>query len=107
MQIENEESKKDDLTKLLELSFTLKASDLHLSPGQHPIFRIDGDLIEFKELPLVNSSTMHRFLYSIIEKKQQDEFESLLEIDFSYALKKGGFRVNAFHQQNGVSCVFR
>nr|WP_148340796.1 type IV pilus twitching motility protein PilT [Aquicella siphonis] len=97
-----------DLTNLLTFSIEQRASDVHLSPGQPPILRIDGDLMPLLELPLLDAETIKRLIYSVLDKEQQREFESALELDFAFVLPNAdAFRVNIFHQLNGISGVFR
>jgi len=99
---------KDDLTHLLRASVEHKASDLHISAGQPPIMRINGDLVRITEYPVYDNKTTYSLLCSVLDKTQRDVFEAKHELDFSVILPEvGGFRANIFHQQNGVSGVFR
>jgi twitching motility protein PilT len=93
---------------LLELSVKHKASDLHIAPGLPPLFRIDGELVPLPDLPVLDANTTASLIGGILDEKQVKEFESSLEYDFSILIPNvGGFRVNIFHQMNGVSAVFR
>lgn len=97
-----------DLTQLLEFSVKQKASDLHLSPGLPPMVRIDGDLVPAKELPSLSAEAIRELVYSVLDEKQKKEFETVLELDFAVNVPQVSiFRVNAFHQKNGVAAVFR
>lgn len=97
-----------DLNQLLDLSVKNNASDLHLSPGMPPMLRIDGDLTPAKDLPVLTAAETHDLVYGVLDEKQQQEFESALELDFAVNIPQLAiFRVNAFHQKNGVSAVFR
>jgi len=97
-----------ELAQLLELSVKQKASDLHLSPQQPPLFRIDGELVPAKDIPPLDANTTKNLIYSVMSKEQQQEFETALELDFATLLPNvAGFRVNAFHQLLGVAGVFR
>src|SRR5579872_365648 len=97
-----------NITELFTLSVHEKASDLHLSPGQPPIFRINGDLIPAKNIPIQNAEATKRLIYSVMEKEQQKEFEKTLELDFGVVVPNvAGFRVNVFHELNGIGAVFR
>lgn len=108
MEIDNDQKLALDLTNLLLFSIEQKASDVHLSPGQPPILRIDGDLTPLFDLPLLDANTTKNLIYSVLDKEQQHEFETSLELDFAHVMPNGdAFRVNIFHQLNGVSGVFR
>jgi len=97
-----------DILELLALSFNKNASDLHISPGQPPILRINGDLLPIKELPILDPETTKNFIYSFFNEKQKQEFETTWEIDFAIELPHvSRFRVNAFHLANGIAAVFR
>ena len=83
------------------------ASDLHLSVGSIPMLRIHGQMQKL-QMPILDKSSMISIKNEILNKNQQKIFDEKLEIDFSTALKdKGRFRVNFFHQINGISAVFR
>ena len=91
------------------LSYALDsgASDLHLSVGSIPMLRIHGQMQKL-QMPIMNESLMISIKNEILNKNQQKLFDEKLEIDFSTSLKdKGRFRVNFFHQINGISAVFR
>lgn len=97
-----------DLNQLLELSVKQKASDLHLSPGLPPMLRIDGDLLPGKDLSPLSGEEIQKLLYGVLDEKQRQEFETVLELDFAVVVPQVSiFRVNAFHQKNGVAAVFR
>ncbi len=97
-----------NMTELLTLSVQEKASDLHLTPGQPPIVRINGDLIPIKDVPIQDSEATKQLIYSIMDNEQQKEFEKALEFDFGIVVSDvAGFRVNAFHELNGIAAVFR
>lgn len=96
-----------DITQLLEFSVQQHASDLHLSAGAPPILRSDGDIRRI-DMPELDAETTKSMLYEIMSKPQQAQFESELEIDFSYELPNlARFRVNVFQQSRGMSAVFR
>lgn len=97
-----------EIKDLLTESITRKASDLHLSPGQPPIVRVHGDLMRIEEMPVLDAEAIKTLIYSLFDEKQKKEFEATLELDFAVALPGvSRFRVNAFHQSNGIAAVFR
>lgn len=107
MEADNEKFK-SDLLNLLRASVERKASDLHISPDQPPIMRINGVLTKITDFPVYDAKATHDLMYSVIDKDQQKAFETELQLDFSLVLPDiGGFRANIFHQQNGISGVFR
>lgn len=93
--------------ELLKYSVDSGASDLHLSVGSIPMVRINGEMQKL-QLPEVDEETMNGVLEEVMDHHQREMFKENLEIDFSTALEGyGRFRVNFFHQLNGVAGVFR
>jgi twitching motility protein PilT len=97
-----------ELNTLLDLCIKKNASDLHISPGQPPIFRIDGELVPAKDLPVLDANATRSLVTGAMDADQQKEFDQALELDFAIILPDvAGFRVNAFKQMNGIAAVFR
>lgn len=97
-----------NIVDLLELSVKKNASDLHLAPGLSPLMRIDGELIPVSELPVNNAEVTKQLIYSAMNENQQQQLEKRLELDFGMTVPNmASFRVNAFHQINGIAAVFR
>jgi twitching motility protein PilT len=97
-----------EIAQLLELSVTEKASDLHLSPGQPPIMRINGDLEPAKDMPVLSAAEVKTLIYGSLTELEQKQFEQDREIDYAVSVPNvARFRVNAFHQAHGVAAVFR
>ena len=91
------------------LTFAVKsgASDIHLSSGEIPAMRIDGEVRRLDAAALTNDEAK-RLAYSVMNEKQKTRFEKEWDIDFSIGLKGlARFRVNIFHQTRGVGMVLR
>jgi twitching motility protein PilT len=83
------------------------ASDLHLSAGNPPIIRVDGQMKRVKGEAL-GSDDIRAMLYSVMTEEQRAEYEKNLELDFAIALgEKARFRVNGFTTRLGSAAVFR
>ena len=96
-----------DITELLTFCYKQGASDLHLSAGQPPIIRMDGD-IRRVNLPAMDDKKVHEMVYDIMNDRQRRDFEEHLEADFSFDVPGvARFRVNAFNQNRGPGAVFR
>ncbi len=92
---------------LLRYALDSNASDLHLSVGSVPMIRIHGEMKKLK-LPRMDMNTMIAIRDDVLNENQRVMFREKLEIDFSTKLEgRGRFRVNYFHQINGLSAVFR
>lgn len=96
-----------DITELLTFCYQQGASDLHLSAGQPPMIRMDGD-IRRVNLPAMDDTEVHEMVYDIMSDAQRRDFEEHLESDFSFEVPGvARFRVNAFNQNRGPGAVFR
>jgi twitching motility protein PilT len=96
-----------DMTELLKFAIKSDASDLHISAGESPMFRIHGDIRRIDMEPL-NDEEVHTMVYDILNDQQRKIFEEHRELDFSIALGEyGRFRVNVFMQSRGEAAVLR
>jgi twitching motility protein PilT len=96
-----------DMTELLKFAMQSGASDLHISSGESPMFRIHGDIRRIDLEPL-NEEEVHTMIYDILNDQQRKKFEENHELDFSIALGEyGRFRVNVFIQNRGEAAVLR
>lgn len=96
-----------DITQLLAFTMQNNASDLHLSPNNQPIIRVNGDMKRVKADEM-KSEDIRTMLYSVMTEDQRAEFERDMELDFAIALgEKARFRVNAFTTRTGTAAVFR
>ena len=96
-----------ELQKLLEIVVEKKASDLHITTGAAPQFRIDGKLVSFENTVLTGSDTK-RLCYSVLTDAQRHNFEEEWELDFSFGIKGlSRFRGNIYMQRGAVAGAFR
>src|SRR5580658_10506059 len=83
------------------------ASDLHITVGVPPEFRIQGKMVKVRMDPL-NATEAKDLCYSVLTDAQKLEFEKGLDIDFSFGIKDlARFRGNLFYQRGNVAGVFR
>lgn len=96
-----------DVTELLGFGVEQGASDCHLSAGEPPMIRIDGDLKKL-DYPPLSREEAHALVYDIMNDVQRKNFEEFHECDFSFELGQvARFRVNVFMQRKGEGAVFR
>ncbi len=89
------------------LMFEQKASDLHMSSGNPPILRINGELTRV-DFPALESDSLKAMLYEISPEYKIKQFEETGDVDFGYEIPNlSRFRVNFFNQKYGVAAVFR
>ena len=95
------------LPALLKTMVDQDASDLHITTGVPPEFRIQGKMVKVKTDPLTSADTKE-ICYSVLTDVQKAEFEKNLDIDFSFGIKDvARFRGNLFYQRGAVGAVFR
>jgi twitching motility protein PilT len=96
-----------DINQLLHFAVDQGASDLHLATGSIPMIRVHGRMRKLS-LPHMTQELMERLIFAILSQPQQERFEEVKEIDFSWKLETiARFRVNVFQQIQGMSAVFR
>jgi twitching motility protein PilT len=83
------------------------ASDLHLSSGNPPIFRLHGEM-ERLNFKTVGHDELKGILFEILTEKQQAHFEEYKDLDFAYSVPGlARFRGNILMQHRGIAAVFR
>ncbi|WP_297325330.1 PilT/PilU family type 4a pilus ATPase [Nitrosomonas sp.] len=95
------------MSDLLRLMLSKKASDLFITAGFPPAFKIDGKMTPVSQQSL---SAQHTEILAraIMNDKQAAEFETTKEANFAINPSGiGRFRVNAFVQQQRVGIVLR
>ena len=83
------------------------ASDLHLSTGSPPIFRLHGEM-EKSNFKALSHEETKSILYEILTERQKRDFEEKHDLDFAYEIPGlARFRGNMFLQHKGIAAVFR
>lgn len=96
------------IDQLLAEAIQKRASDLHLQAGQRPDVRIDGDLRLLSEAyPVLSQEALETLLLPLLKDAQREEFLERWELDFSYSIDVGRFRVNYHYQQGELGAAFR
>jgi twitching motility protein PilU len=93
--------------ELLRVMISKKASDLFITAGFPPAFKVDGKMTPVSNQSLTPTHTME-LARAIMNDKQAQEFEASKECNFAISPPGiGRFRVNAFVQQARVGIVLR
>jgi twitching motility protein PilT len=83
-------------------------SDLHLTAGLPPRWRLDGDIETLRDLPVLGSTEVLDWLLPVMREDIRDEFERTGDADFAVPLgDQARFRVNLFRDNHGVGSVLR
>ncbi len=84
------------------------ASDLHMTTGLVPKFRLDGSIVDVDGVPEMTPEQMKHVLDEITPEANKVQFEQDGDTDFAYELAKvARFRANRFLDRNGPGAVFR
>lgn len=98
---------KEKVDNILRAALEFKASDIHLTVGVPPVFRINGDIKRYGKDMLLPADT-EEIAKLIIPENLYSQFKEKGELDFSYGIPGASrFRVNAYHQRKSVSLALR
>ncbi len=101
-----------DIKVLLEEAVKMKASDIHISVGVPPVFRLNGSLVRVslngEPLPPVTAEEAILAAQTLMTEEQYGKWNENGELDFSYPLSGvGRFRVNVYKQRGCASIAIR
>jgi twitching motility protein PilT len=93
---------------LLEQMVTIGASDLHLTVGSPPAYRVRGHITRAEGFESLSSDDTRSLLYRVLTSEQQKNFELKRQLDFAYSIPGlARFRVNVYYQREAVGAAFR
>src|SRR5262245_29359749 len=97
-----------NLKVLLEEVIEKGASDLHITAGERPKLRVDGDIVSSRIDYVMQPKDTMQLAYSVLTETQKKKFEMDDELDFSFGIQNlARFRGNCFKQRGCVSMVIR
>ena len=91
---------------LIRKAMEREASDIHLTVGQRPHMRCDGELQAIGDSPLTESF-LSDFCFSILNDSQRERLEKERDLDLSWTFEGRRFRVNAYYQQGWAALALR
>jgi twitching motility protein PilT len=96
------------LEEILTKALDLCASDIHLVPGQPPLFRIHTSLEPVSEYPVLSPEQTQDFVLEMVGEKRFEKLQQHRDLDFSASVPgRGRFRVNAHFQRDSIAVAFR
>ncbi len=99
---------KEDINELIARALSDGASDVHLSAGHYPVFRISGNMLPLMNLSVLTAEDTMGLLSEFVSPEFKQRFLVNKEIDFAYDFfGKGRFRGNAFYQKGVVGIALR
>jgi len=97
-----------NLRLLLEEMIEREASDLHITAGERPKIRVDGDIVHSRIEYVMTPKDTLQLAYSVLTEQQKKRFEMEDELDFSFGIQNlARFRGNVFKQRGCISMVVR
>jgi twitching motility protein PilU len=95
------------LDRLFKLMAERQASDIFITCGAPINIKVNG-VVQPLSAQAMEFDTVRRIAYELMNKEQQREFESELEMNLSYLDRGiGNFRINIFRQRGTISLVIR
>jgi twitching motility protein PilT len=97
-----------NLRALLDEMIKRGASDLHITAGERPKLRIDGEITNSTAETVLGPKDTLQIAYTLLTESQKKRFETEDELDFSFGIPNlSRFRGNVFKQRQCVSMVIR
>ena len=97
-----------ELIEILREGMTLGASDFHLKPRQHPVFRVQGRLTIMDTLPAVEPEDLQKMAHGMMTPAQRDRFEREGGADVQYSVDGlGRFRASVCKARGRTSLALR
>ncbi|HUI08428.1 MAG TPA: type IV pilus twitching motility protein PilT [Verrucomicrobiae bacterium] len=83
------------------------ASDLHLTTGNRPLFRIAGMMTPASQ-EILKADVVKNLIYEIMPERNRIEWEQAHDTDFAYDVRgEARVRCNVFTDRNGIGAAFR
>lgn len=96
------------LNALLALMTELKASDLILTAGTKPQYRINGSLTPLESAPVLDPEATRAMARALLNDEQAAAFEKNRSIDLSRGFaKQSRYRINIYYQRDSVGLAIR
>lgn len=96
-----------ELDNVLKAATNVKASDLHLVPGEPFVLRQFGRLRKVQGSPL-SAERCEQLICGLLEKDQEETLKKELQLDFAYEIPGvARFRGSAMRHHLGISASFR
>ncbi|HAT72502.1 MAG TPA: type IV pili twitching motility protein PilT [Elusimicrobia bacterium] len=97
-----------EVNALLRKMFKMGASDLHLTSSHRPLVRVNGDMKELGDEPVLKNERMEALLSAILPPHNALQFKEIHDTDFAHEITGlARFRVNVFMDRFGMGAVFR
>lgn len=93
---------------LFQAMLQYKASDVHLAPGETPVFRVDGATLRSELIGILSGAQIHALIRQLAADVYWEEFEEFKQTSFSFHQVGLGYaRVSAFMKCGAPHCTLR
>jgi twitching motility protein PilT len=97
-----------DLETLFKAMLQYKASDIHITPGQKPIFRVDNQVHVSNLIGVISSAQIYELIKRVAPDRYWAAFEKSQQTSFGYHQAGLGYsRVSAFIKRGAPHITFR
>lgn len=95
------------MDQILRMAAEKKTSDVHLAPGDPPIFRINREMVRL-DLPVLQPDNIKELIVQIVKPHQVEMLKRDLELDFSHSIENvARFRGNVMFQRGSLAMALR
>jgi len=95
----------------LEVDGISRISDLHMKVGEAVRFRYDGHLEMIEDGEPLTPEIIEKLVFSMLNEKQRrmlrEDDSTDIDAGFCWEAENINFRINAFHDRDGLACVMR
>lgn len=95
------------LHRILRKAIEIDVSDVHLTLGLKPVFRLDGVLTEQDEYPECTAELLEMYKNDTLNEQEREMYVNEKFMDTSLALDGSRFRVHVFRQMEVDALVLR
>ena len=93
---------------LIETAVQYKASDILLAAGRYPSLRVNGKIMPFTQMSVMNIQNINDIVKMIVSEDDQKTLAKERAVNFAYSYQdKIRFRANVYHQFNSVAVALR
>jgi twitching motility protein PilT len=93
---------------LLAEANQLGASDIHISTGEKPCFRVHGSIEVQEKYPVLTYDMANQLIRQTMDEEKQKIYEEEKDLDYAIEIPDvARFRANTFFTTKGINAVFR
>lgn len=101
------ENRPENMNALLAATLKKKASDLHLTHGQPPVFRITGDLVPMNCEPYTHLE-IEKIVFEVMTPRHIEVLKTRRSVDFAVSSPDiGRFRFAVYYQRGALAAAIR